>query len=55
MAAAPNISNLKLYQRGLLMHLTNPKTLLGLATMTLGLGPEASPVTIGIVLADARC
>jgi threonine/homoserine/homoserine lactone efflux protein len=33
------------------MHLTNPKALLGwVATMTLGLGPEASPVTIAVIL-----
>lgn len=52
MAAAPSISNVRLYQRGLLMHLTNPKALLGwLATMTLGLGPEASPMAVGVVLA----
>lgn len=51
-AAAPNLSGFSLYRRGLLMHLTNPKALLGwLATMTLGLGPEATPSTVGIVLA----
>lgn len=52
MATAPNVSGFGLYRRGLLMHLTNPKALLGwLATMTLGLGPEATPITVGIVLA----
>jgi threonine/homoserine/homoserine lactone efflux protein len=43
---------LKLYQRGLLMHLTNPKALLGwIATMSLGLGAEASQSTVAIILA----
>lgn len=52
LAAAPNVSGFSLYQRGLLMHLTNPKALLGwIATMTLGLGPEASPNTVAIILA----
>ncbi|MCY1277620.1 Threonine efflux protein [compost metagenome] len=52
MAAAPTVSGFSLYQRGLLMHLTNPKALLGwIATMTLGLGPEATPTTVTIILA----
>lgn len=52
MAAAPKVSGFSLYRRGLLMHLTNPKALLGwLATMTLGLGPEATPTTVAIILA----
>ena len=51
-AAAPKVSGFSLYQRGLLMHLTNPKALLGwIATMTLGLGPQASPKTVAIILA----
>ncbi|WP_095153005.1 MULTISPECIES: LysE family translocator [Pseudomonas] len=51
-AAAPKVSGFSLYQRGLFMHLTNPKALLGwIATMTLGLGPHASPKTVGIILA----
>ncbi|QVW26124.1 LysE family translocator [Pseudomonas hormoni] len=51
-AAAPRVSGFSLYQRGLLMHLTNPKALLGwIATMTLGLGPEATPTTVVIILA----
>ncbi|TWI48992.1 threonine/homoserine/homoserine lactone efflux protein [Pseudomonas duriflava] len=51
-AAVANISGFKLFQRGLLMHLTNPKALLGwLATMTLGLGPEGS----GLSWQDVRC
>jgi threonine/homoserine/homoserine lactone efflux protein len=34
------------------MHLTNPKALLGwIATMTLGLGPEASEATVAFILA----
>lgn len=50
--AVANISGLTLYKRGLLMHLTNPKALLGwIATMTLGLGPEASPATVAVILA----
>ncbi|OXR38484.1 amino acid transporter [Pseudomonas jessenii] len=50
-AAAPKVSGFSLYQRGLFMHLTNPKALLGwIATMTLGLGPHASPKTVGIIL-----
>ncbi|MBV7480047.1 MULTISPECIES: LysE family translocator [unclassified Pseudomonas] len=50
-AAVPSVTGFKLYQRGLLMHITNPKALLGwVATMTLGLGPEASPVTVAVIL-----
>ncbi|MBD9462327.1 LysE family translocator [Pseudomonas sp. Pdm06] len=52
LAAAPTVSGFGLYQRGLLMHLTNPKALLGwIATMTLGLGPQATPETVLIILA----
>ncbi|MFS2092941.1 LysE family translocator [Pseudomonas sp. Pseusp11] len=52
LAAAPTISGFGLYRRGLLMHLTNPKALLGwIATMTLGLGPHATPETVVIILA----
>lgn len=41
-----------LYRRGLLMHLTNPKALLGwIATMTLGLGPTAAPSSVIVILA----
>ncbi|MCF7532964.1 LysE family translocator [Pseudomonas petrae] len=51
-ANAPVLSGSRLYQRGLLMHLTNPKALLGwVATMTLGLGAEATPQTVAIILA----
>ncbi|UZJ58376.1 LysE family translocator [Pseudomonas sp. KU26590] len=51
-AAAPDVSGVRLYQRGLLMHLTNPKALLGwVATMTLGLGAQATPQTIAVILA----
>jgi threonine efflux protein len=51
-ASAPRrASGLQLYQRGLLMHLTNPKALLGwIATMSLGLGAEASQSTVVIIL-----
>ncbi|MFK5733012.1 LysE family translocator [Pseudomonas urmiensis] len=43
---------IKLYQKGLLMHLTNPKALLGwIATMTLGLGPAATNSTVALILA----
>ncbi|WP_235594002.1 LysE family translocator [Pseudomonas palleroniana] len=52
LGAAPPISGFGLYRRGLLMHLTNPKALLGwIATMTLGLGPQATPETVMIILA----
>ncbi|WP_367084467.1 LysE family translocator [Pseudomonas sp. HOU2] len=52
LSTAPPISGFGLYQRGLLMHLTNPKALLGwIATMTLGLGPQATPETVMIILA----
>lgn len=52
MAANAPVTGFKLYQRGLLMHLTNPKALLSwIATMTLGLGPEASPGTVAVILA----
>ncbi|MGE6386373.1 LysE family translocator [Pseudomonas sp. NPDC078416] len=51
-ADAPSLSGWRLYQRGLLMHLTNPKALLGwVATMTLGLGAEATPQTVATILA----
>lgn len=50
--AARRISGFGLYRRGLLMHLTNPKALLGwVAIMTLGLGPQATPSTVAIILA----
>ncbi len=52
LAQAPRDSGFRLYQRGLLMHLTNPKALLGwVATMTLGLGPGASSMTVAVILA----
>ncbi|AKK00504.1 MULTISPECIES: LysE family translocator [Pseudomonas] len=52
LAAAPAVSGFDLYRRGLLMHLTNPKALLGwMATMTLGLGPQSTPETVVIILA----
>ncbi|MBZ9780363.1 LysE family translocator [Pseudomonas sp. REP124] len=51
-AATPEVSGFRLYKRGLLMPLTNPKALLGwVATMTLGLGPQASTATVAITLA----
>lgn len=51
-ADAPALSGWRLYQRGLLMHLTNPKALLGwVATMTLGLGAQATPQTVAVILA----
>nr|WP_314876368.1 LysE family translocator [uncultured Pseudomonas sp.] len=50
-ASVRNVTGFTLYQRGLLMHLTDPKALLGcVATMTLGLGPEASPMTVAVIL-----
>lgn len=40
-----------LYRQGLLMHLTNPKAVLGwAATMTLGLGAESSLATVVVIL-----
>ncbi|RAI72491.1 LysE family translocator [Pseudomonas fluorescens] len=51
LTAAPSASSFTLYKRGLLMHLTNPKALLGwIATMTLGLGPETSTTTVTVIL-----
>ncbi|BCH15543.1 LysE family translocator [Mesorhizobium sp. L-2-11] len=41
-----------LYKRGLLMHLTNPKSILAwIALMTLGLGPGSSSHTVLVILA----
>ncbi|WP_268797687.1 LysE family translocator [Pseudomonas huanghezhanensis] len=52
LAAVPGTSGFRLFQRGLLMHLTNPKALLGwVATMSLGLGPGASSLTVAVILA----
>ncbi|EJC71661.1 putative threonine efflux protein [Rhizobium leguminosarum bv. trifolii WSM2012] len=40
-----------LYRRGLLMHLTNPKSILAwIALVTLGLGPGASAYTVAAIL-----
>jgi len=51
MAAAARLPGRALYRQGLLMHLTNPKALLGwIATMTLGLGPQASTATVALTL-----
>lgn len=52
LSSASKASGWKLYQRGLLMHLTNPKAILSwIATMTLGLGPGATTSTVAIILA----
>lgn len=52
LSSAPKASGWKLYQRGLLMHLTNPKAILSwIATMSLGLGPGATTSTVAIILA----
>jgi threonine efflux protein len=52
LSATPAVSGFGLYRRGLLMHLTNPKALLGwVATMTLGLGPYTTPETVVVILA----
>lgn len=52
LSSAPKASGWKLYQRGLLMHLTNPKAILSwIATMTLGLAPGATTSTVAIILA----
>lgn len=46
------VTGVGLYRRGLLMHLMNPKAVLGwIATMTLGLGPEATSTTVVMILA----
>lgn len=51
-AAVQSLSGFSFYQRGLFMHLANPKALLAwIATMSLGLGPEASPKAVVIILA----
>ena len=43
---------LPLYRRGLLMHLSNPKSILSwIALVTLGLGPGASRQDVGVILA----
>lgn len=45
------LSGAALYRRGLLMHLTNPKSVLGwIALVTLGLGPGASWHTLAAIL-----
>ncbi|MGJ7037353.1 threonine/homoserine/homoserine lactone efflux protein [Shinella sp. BE166] len=45
------LSGASLYRRGLLMHLTNPKSILAwIALMTLGLGPGASTHTLVAIL-----
>jgi len=50
--ASRTVSGLGLYRRGLFMHLMNPKSVLGwIATMTLGLGPEATATTVVVMLA----
>jgi len=50
-AADVAVPGLSLYRRGLLMHLSNPKAVLAwIALFTLGLGPDASPETVGIIL-----
>ena len=41
----------KLYRRGLLLHLTNPKAILGwIAVMSLGLKPGAGPSTLAAII-----
>lgn len=46
------VSGLALYRRGLLMHLSNPKSILAwIALVTLGLGPDASTTDIMLILA----
>jgi threonine efflux protein len=45
------VSNSALYRRGLLMHLTNPKSILAwIALVTLGLGPDTSWHTLVAIL-----
>lgn len=46
------VSGLALYGRGLLMHLSNPKSILAwIALVTLGLGPDASATDVILILA----
>lgn len=46
------LTGFSLYRRGLLMHIANPKALLGwVATMTLGLGSDATAGTVALILA----
>jgi Putative threonine efflux protein len=50
-AAGEGLSAGALYRRGLAMHLTNPKSILGwIALVALGLGPQSSPATVAIIL-----
>lgn len=49
--AISGTSNLRLYRNGLLLHLTNPKAILGwIAIMSLGVGPDSPPRTMAAVL-----
>ncbi len=51
-ATGPGSSLLRHYRRGLLMHLTNPKAVLGwIAIMSLGLRPDAPAYTLPAILA----
>lgn len=41
-----------LYRRGVLLHLTNPKSILGwIAILSLGLGPQSAPQVLPVILA----
>ncbi|PTW57528.1 threonine/homoserine/homoserine lactone efflux protein [Breoghania corrubedonensis] len=52
MAPARQSSRARLYRRGLLLHLTNPKAVLGwIAIMSLGLRPGAPAYTLAAILA----
>lgn len=45
------LTGAELYRRGLLMHLSNPKSILGwIALVTLGLGPDSSWQTLAAIL-----
>lgn len=49
--AISGTSNLRLYRKGLLLHLTNPKAILGwIAIMSLGVGPDSPTQTMAAVL-----
>jgi len=49
--AISDVSNLRLYRKGLLLHLTNPKAILGwIAIISLGGGPDSPPQTMVAVL-----
>ncbi|QPC85622.1 LysE family translocator [Mesorhizobium sp. NBSH29] len=52
LVSAPTVSKAVFYRRGVFLHLTNPKAVLGwIAIMSLGLGPSAPAYTFPAILA----